>query len=125
MYTCECGTFHINVAHVCILIEGEIQFISIFLSGLTNMEMNGDKDFYELKEILEGHKKLFYIFPGMLTSSHAILLHTQPEFVSYTIPQYAFLCKVYFALFLSFRYPLFGIALINFFIVGCCIVDTL
>ena len=38
--------------------------------------MNGDKDFYELKEILEGHKKLFYIFPGMLTSSHAILLHT-------------------------------------------------
>ena len=100
MYTCECGAFHINVAHVCILIEGEIQFISIFLSGLTNMEMNGNQGFYELKEILVGHKKLFYIFPGMLTSSHAILLHTQP----------------YFALFLSFRYPLFGIRLIIIFI---------
>ena len=64
--------------------------------------MNGNQDFYKLKEILEGYKHLFYIYPGMLTSAHAILLHAQPEFVSCAMAQYAFLCKVYFALFLSF-----------------------
>ena len=88
------------------------------------MEMNGNQGFYEL-EILEGHKKSFYIFPGMLTSLHVILLHTQPEFVSCAMAQYAFLCEVYLALFFSFRYPLFGIALINFFIFRFFIVDTL
>ena len=120
-------TFHIkfNVAHVCILIEGRNTFHSIFLSGLMNIEMNGNLGFYELKEILERHQKLFYIFPGMLTSSHVILLHTQPEFVSCAMAQYAFLCKVYFASFLFFRYPLYGIALINVSIFGFFIVDTL